>query len=230
MAWKGKLQKSLGRWYLLPTVQWETNRNYTGKQSEYNTDQFTRVAMDFMEQSLDGDKPFFVELALHAVHLPLNVDAPEHYAKRFNTGYKSIDQFYSHVYGVDQSVKRIVDMLKQRGVWENTILFFMSDNGATCKVGAGDLSLIPGNGQYRGHKGQYYLGGTRVPLMMVWPDKIKKPVQIEQSVSLMDVIPTALEAAGAAIPDRYSPTASFTTSASHPRAGGRAMTPGATRA
>ncbi|VGO14060.1 Arylsulfatase [Pontiella desulfatans] len=179
---------------------WE-NRKYTGKQSEYNTDQFTRQAMDFMGLSLDEGKPFFMELALHAVHIPLDVDAPANYAKRFNTGYQSIDRFYSHIYGVDQSIKRIVDMLKERGEWDNTILFFMSDNGATCKVGDGDLSLVPGNGQYRGHKGQYYLGGTRVPLMMIWPDKIKKPIHVEQAVSLMDVMPTALDAAGADIPD-----------------------------
>lgn len=179
---------------------WE-NRKYTGLQKEYNTDQFTRVAMDFMDESINSGKPFFMELALHAVHLPLNVDAPAQYAKRFNTGYKAVDQFYSHIYGVDQSVKRMVDLLKKRGAWENTILFFMSDNGATCKVGAGDLSLIPGNGVHRGHKGQYYLGGTRVPLMMVWPEKLKEPIVVDQAVSLMDVMPTALEAAGADIPD-----------------------------
>ncbi|MEN8735087.1 MAG: sulfatase-like hydrolase/transferase, partial [Lentimonas sp.] len=179
---------------------WE-NREYTGQQAEYNTDQFTRKAMSYMEQSLDADKPFFMELALHAVHIPLDVDAPKCYAQRFDTGYQSIDRFYSHIYGVDQSIKRIVDMLKTRGEWENTVLFFMSDNGATCKVGDGDLSLIPGNGQFKGHKGQYYQGGIRVPLMMVWPNKIKNAVHIEQVVSLMDVLPTALDAAGAEQPD-----------------------------
>ena len=179
---------------------WE-NRKYTGQQAEYNTDQFTRKAMGFMQQSLDDDQPFFLELALHAVHIPLDVDAPERYAQRFDTGYQSIDRFYSHIYGVDQSMKRIVNMLKARGQWENTILFFMSDNGATCKVGDGDLSLIPGNGQFKGHKGQYYQGGIRVPLMMVWPNEIKQPVHIEQAVSLMDVLPTALDAAGATLPD-----------------------------
>jgi uncharacterized sulfatase len=179
---------------------WE-DRKYTGVSTEYNTDLFTRKAMTFMEESLDAGKPFFMELALHAVHIPLNVDAPDEYAKRFQTGYKSVDQFYSHIYGVDQSVKRIVDMLKKRGAWDNTILFFLSDNGATCKVGDGDLSLIPGNGVHKGHKGQLYLGGTRIPMMMVWPDKIKKFQVINQNVSSMDVLPTGLVAAGAELPD-----------------------------
>ncbi|VGO22900.1 sulfatase family protein [Pontiella sulfatireligans] len=179
---------------------WE-NREYTGVSTEYNTDLFTRKAMTFMEESLDKGKPFFMELALHAVHIPLDVDAPAAYANRFKTGYKAVDQFYSHIYGVDQSVKRIVDMLKKRGAWDNTILFFLSDNGATCKTGDGDLSLIPGNGVHKGHKGQLYLGGTRIPMMMVWPDKIKTASVIDQNVSSMDVLPTALVAAGATLPD-----------------------------
>lgn len=181
------------------TIIWE-DRTFTGKQPEYNTDLFTSKAMAFMEQSIKDDKPFLVELALHAVHIPLDVDAPEKYAKRFDTGDQAVDRFYSHLYGVDESVRRIVDMLKERGEWENTILFIAGDNGATCKVGAGDLSLIPGNGIHQGHKGQQYLGGIRVPLMMVWPERIKKPLHIEQAVSLMDVLPTALDAAGAAQP------------------------------
>lgn len=131
---------------------WE-NREFTGQQTQYNTDLFTDKALDFIGKTLDEGKPFVMDLSLHAVHIPLNVDAPEKYADRFNTGYKSIDQFYSHVYGVDESIRRIVETLKERGEWENTVLFFASDNGATCKYGGGDLSLIPGNGQFRGHKG-----------------------------------------------------------------------------
>lgn len=179
---------------------WE-NREFTGRQTEYNTDLFTRQAMRFMEKALDEEAPFFMDLALHAVHLPLNVPAPEPYARRFHTGYDSIDTFYAHVYGVDESLRKIVTMLRARGAWENTILMVASDNGATCKVGDGDLSLVPGNGPFRGHKGQYFQGGIRVPLMMVWPDAIRESIHVEQAVSLMDVLPTALAAAGAEIPE-----------------------------
>jgi uncharacterized sulfatase len=178
---------------------WE-NRTFTGRQPRYNTDLFTDKALQFMTDSLDAGQPFFTELALHAVHLPLNVDAPAAYAEPFKTGYRSIDQFYAHVYAVDCSVQRIADYLKQRGAWDNTLLFFMSDNGATCKVGDGDLSLVPGNGRFKGHKGNYHQGGIRVPLMMHWPQQIKKPVHITTAVSLMDVLPTVLDAAGLDIP------------------------------
>ncbi|WP_168442242.1 sulfatase family protein [Pontiella desulfatans] len=177
------------------------NRTFTGNRHGYNTDLFTDKAIDFMEQSLDEGKPFFMDLALHAVHIPLDVDAPAEYAKRFDTGYTSIDQFYAHIYAVDRSIERMVDMLKRRGAWENTLLFFLSDNGATCKVGDGDLSLVPGNGAHKGHKGQLFLGGTRIPMMMVWPERIKRAAVIGQTVSSMDVLPTALAAAGARLPD-----------------------------
>lgn len=179
---------------------WE-NRAFTGRQTQYNTDLFTDKALQFMDESLDEGQPFFAELALHAVHLPLNVDAPDDYAKAFQTGDTSIDQFYAHVYAVDQSVERIADFLKARGEWENTILFFTSDNGATCKVGDGDLSLLPGNGRFKGHKGNFYQGGIRVPLMMHWPQQIPQPAHINTAVSLMDVLPTALDAAGIPAPE-----------------------------
>jgi uncharacterized sulfatase len=179
---------------------WE-NRSFTGHQQAYNTDLFADKALEFMRGSLDSGQPFFTELALQAVHIPLNVDAPEPYAREFQTGYKSIDQFYAHVYAADQAVARIAGFLKERGEWDNTVLFFISDNGATCKVGGGDLSLIPGNGPYKGHKGNYYQGGIRVPLMVSWPDKFKEAVHIAQAVSLMDVLPTALDAAGLPQPD-----------------------------
>lgn len=178
---------------------WE-NRTFTGRQPQYNTDLFTDKALQFMGDSLDHGQPFFTELALHAVHIPLNVDAPATYAEQFQTGYKSIDQFYAHVYAVDRSIERIADRLKQRGEWDNTLLFFMSDNGATCKVGDGDLSLLPANGRYKGHKGNYYQGGIRVPLMLHWPEHFDQTVHIASPVSLMDVLPTALDAAGLPIP------------------------------
>lgn len=191
------------RWecpYYGSRLLWE-DRTFTGVQPEYNTDLFTRKAAAFLAKALDEERPFFLQLAFHTAHLPLDVDAPEAYSGRFDTGHPAINRFYTHLFAVDSAVKRLVDMLRARGVWENTILFFTSDNGATCKVGNGDLSLIPGNGIHRGHKGQYFLGGIRVPLLMTWPAGIREPARIDAAVSLMDILPTALAAAGAAIPE-----------------------------
>lgn len=185
------------RWqspYYESDLIWE-NHTHAGRQTEYNTDLFARKAGAFMEQALDARQPFFVELALHTVHVPQDVPAPAAYAERFQTGEKSVDLLYSHIYGVDQSIRRLVEMLKRRGAWENTILFFTSDNGATGKFTGGNLSLVPGNGAFRGHKGQTLLGGIRVPLVMVWPERIRSALRIEQAVSLMDLLPTVLDAA-----------------------------------
>lgn len=174
---------------------WE-NRTYTGLQKQYNTDLFTDKAMDFMRDAIGQNQPFLIEVAYHTAHIPLNVDAPEKYMNAIQTGDQKVDQFYSHIYAVDHSIKRMVEMLQDQGVWQNTILFFTADNGATCKIGDGDLSLIPGNGPHRGHKGQFYLGGVRIPLVMVWPEGIKEASEVRQNVSIMDILPTALAAAG----------------------------------
>jgi uncharacterized sulfatase len=190
------------RWqspYYETDLIWE-NHTHAGRQTEYNTDLFTRKAVSFIEQALERQQPFFVGLALHAVHVPQDVPAPASYAERFQTGVKPVDFFYSHVYGVDQAVRRLVELLKSRGAWENTILVFTSDNGATGKFSGGNLSLVPGNGPFRGHKGQVLQGGIRVPLVMVWPERIRSALRVEQTVSLMDVMPTVLEAAGIEVP------------------------------
>ena len=177
------------------------NFHHIGNKHKYNTDLFTDKAIGFMQRSIKEELPFLVELAYHSIHIPLTEKAPEPY-QIFDTGSPPVDLLYSHIYGVDVSVRRIVDMLKAHGEWENTILFFTSDNGATCKAGDGDLSLIPGNGAFRGHKGQMFLGGIRVPLLMVWPKEIKDGQVLDPVVSVMDIMPTALAAADLPFPDR----------------------------
>lgn len=178
---------------------WE-NRDYTGTQSEYNTDLFTKKALSFMEDSCERGEPFFLELAYHAVHIPLDVDPPEEYRRHVQTGDPIVDRFYSHVYAVDRSIQRIVERLQENGEWDNTVLFFTSDNGATCKMGKGDLSLVPGNANHRGHKGQYLLGGVRVPLLFVAPGLNTGKNRVDRVVSLMDILPTSLALAGLEIP------------------------------
>ncbi|MEO0793617.1 MAG: sulfatase-like hydrolase/transferase [Verrucomicrobiota bacterium] len=186
--------------YYDSTHLWE-NRTHTGKQPEYNTDLFTDKGLAFIKDALEAGDPFFLEIAYHSVHIPLNVDAPEKYQGYITTGDRSVDQFYTHVYAIDHSIKRIVDTLKDHRAWDNTILFFTSDNGATCKVGDGDLSLVPGNLRRQGHKGQYFLGGVQVPLVVSWPARFGSGQRIDRMVSLMDLLPTAIDAAGLELPN-----------------------------
>lgn len=167
-----------------------------GPVEEYNTDLFTDKALAFMEASMKAAKPFYVQLHYHAVHHPLNPRAPDAYLSRFDSSSHILNNFYAHVFGVDANVRRLLAFLEERGAAENTMIIFTSDNGGA----VGNASAMPGNAPYSGHKGMHLLGGFRVPLFVNWPKGIERPHVVDHLVSTMDIIPTAMDAAGLAVP------------------------------
>jgi uncharacterized sulfatase len=175
---------------------WE-NWEHAGRIKEYNTDVFTDKALEFISSSLKQNKPFYVQLHYHAVHSPLMPKAPEKYFKRFSTDSFMLNNFYAHIFGVDENVRRLNEFLDQHGVRENTLIVFTSDNGGS----VGGPSCLPGNGPYAGHKGMMQLGGFRVPMFFYWPGGIKAPRNNNQLVSTLDILPTLIDAAGIAVPD-----------------------------
>ncbi|MFC2111739.1 sulfatase [Bacteroidota bacterium] len=182
---------------------WE-NFKHDGKQEGYNTDVFTDRTIRFMEEQIDNDNPFYIQLHYHAVHDSLEPRAPEKYLSRFDADYFQLNNFYAHIYGVDQNIKRLVGSLKSKGQYENTMIVFTSDNGAM-SMGAYDGikrgSPLPANAPFKGHKGTYYQGGIRVPLFIHFPDGIKQNGISRQIVSTMDIIPTAIEVTGGKVPE-----------------------------
>jgi uncharacterized sulfatase len=184
------------------TKVWE-NFKYAGRQRGYNTDVFTDRAMDFMKTQVGQAKPFYVQLHYHAVHDSLEPMAPVQYIERFHSDSYDLNNFYAHVYGVDINMNRLVGFLESTGQMENTLIIFTSDNGAMC-MGAYDGhktgSPLPGNAPFSGHKGNYYQGGIRVPMFIHWPAGIREEGLAHQLVSNLDIIPTAIDAAGGVLP------------------------------
>jgi uncharacterized sulfatase len=174
---------------------WE-NFAHAGVSGVYNTDLFTDKALAFMEGSLKAGKPFYVQLHYHAVHSPLEPKAPDKYFDRFDSGSFNLDNFYAHVFGVDENVRRIEQFLAERGVAENTVFIFASDNGGAVSIKCG----FPGNAPYRGHKGSLLQGGFRVPLFFYWPAAIEKPHISDEIVTTLDILPTVLASAGIELP------------------------------
>ena len=175
---------------------WE-NHEPVGTVENYNTDVFTDKALDFMEKSLAAAKPFYVQLHYHAVHAPLDPKAPDKYYSRFDSDSHLLNNFYAHVFGVDENIRRIEAFLRQKGVAQNTLFVFTSDNGGA----VGNNSCLPGNAPYAGHKGMLQLGGFRVPLFFYWPGRIREPRVKDQLVSTLDILPTIVDAAGGTLPD-----------------------------
>lgn len=174
---------------------WENHR-YTGKQPRYNTELFAEKAIAFLGKSLRENKPFYLHIAPHAVHGPLAPKAPERHFNKFPSPDYKLTNFYAHVHAVDEMVGQLRGAMTKEE-WDNTLFAFCSDNGAP----VGLETVLPGNGPYRGHKGTFYMGGLRTPLFLHWPKGLgSAPRTVDSITSNMDVLPTAMQAAGLSLP------------------------------
>ncbi|MDC0302551.1 sulfatase [bacterium] len=151
-------------------------------ETEYLTDALTREAADFIDRH--DDKPFFLYLAYNAVHSPLQ--GADAYMEKF-AHIKDIHRriFAAMLANMDDSVGRVMKQLRESGLEENTIVFFLSDNGGPTK------ELTSSNLPLRGSKGQMYEGAIRVPFMMQWKGKIPAGQVYDKPVSSFDIFATA---------------------------------------
>lgn len=157
----------------------------------YLTDILTDEACAFLKRKQD-DKPFFLHLAHMAAHLPQQAK-PEDLARVSNlTGKRRTAA--AIIRNLDDNIGRLMATLKETGLDEKTLVFFLSDNGGEPPV------LATNNGPFRGMKFDVLEGGIRVPFLVRWPGHIAQGKTYEPMVHVMDVFSTSLAAAGAAIP------------------------------
>lgn len=182
--------------------------NLVGKQ--YSHDLMTDEALAFVKQN--KDKPFFLYLAWHIPHLALQVpeDSMEEYHKAFGeeTPYDGKKGYLPHktpraalagmITRLDRDTGRLMALLKELNLDENTIVFFTSDNGGTWDLGGVDPVFFANNGILRGFKGSMYEGGLRVPMIVRWPGHIKAGSVSDHQAAHWDVMPTLMELIGAA--------------------------------
>jgi arylsulfatase A len=154
----------------------------SGPDQQYLTKRYTEEAISQIRNR--GEKPFFIYLAHNMPHLPLHA-SPSFEGKSKKGLYGDV------ITELDWSSGEIIRVLKEEGIYENTIFIFTSDNGPA--VG----SAKP----LRGKKAQTWEGGQRVPGIIVWPDKIPAGIVSEDFASTLDLLPTLAKISGAKIPD-----------------------------
>lgn len=157
-------------------------------EDEYLTDAFTREAVDFIGRN--KDRPFFLYLAYNAVHSPLQ--GADAYMERF----ADIDDIQRRIFAamlsnLDDSVGTVLQKLRDEGLEENTLVFFISDNGGPTR------ELTSSNLPLRGGKGQVYEGGIRIPFMMQWKGKLPRGAVYRKPVISLDVFATSAAVANA---------------------------------
>jgi arylsulfatase A-like enzyme len=160
-------------------------------EQEYLTDAFAREALAFIDQHKSD--PFFLYLPFNAVHAPLQ--ASEKYLSRFpNITDQKRRTFAAMTSAMDDAVGRVMGRLDELKLAEQTLVFFISDNGGPTP------STSSGNGPLRGYKGQMWEGGIHIPFMVQWKGQLPAGKTYRLPVIGLDIHPTAVAAAGAAIP------------------------------
>ncbi len=151
------------------------------------TDVFTREACDFIGRH--RSQPFFLYLAYNAVHSPMQ--GADDWMEKF-AHIKDIQRriFAAMLAQLDDRVGKVLAQLRESGTEENTLVFFVSDNGGPTK------ELTSSNALLRGEKGDLWEGGIRVPFIVSWKGNVPAGRVIDAPVVSIDVTATALELAG----------------------------------
>jgi arylsulfatase B len=158
----------------------------------YLTEAFTREAVAFIDRH--RDRPFFLYLPYNAVHSPMQ--ATEKDLGRFpEITDRKRRMFAAMLAALDEGVGAVLGKLGEAGLREDTLVVFLSDNGGPT------AELTSSNAPLRGGKGQLYEGGVRVPFLMQWEGHLPAGIVSNRPVSSLDVLPTALAAAGVHSPD-----------------------------
>ena len=124
------------------------------------------------------------------MHWPLQ--APEEDIRKFNTGDADRDIQLAMIHRMDIAVGKVITTLRNENVFDNTVIFYLSDNGGAKKVKANNLPL-------RDYKQSVYEGGLRVPFIMSWPAILKPSISDEPVISL-DIMPTICALVGIDLP------------------------------
>ena len=162
-----------------------------GKPGEYLTDRLTDEALRVIERA--GNQPFFLYLAHHAPHTPIEAKADDvrHFEAKRRPGHQHQNAAYAAmVKSLDDSVGRVLEQLKKSGLEQNTIVLFTSDNGGYIGTDEGQTVPVTSNAPLRSGKGSLYEGGIRVPLIVRWPGVTPAAAECHEPVVLMDLFHT----------------------------------------
>ena len=172
--------------------------------NEYAPDLILNAALGFVRQNLD--RPFFLYLPFVEPHVAMQ--PPQRWVDQYpkswdpkpyigGRGYLPHPRpragYAAMISHLDDHVGRVMALLDELGIAENTLLLFSSDNGPTHDVGGVDTKFFESSGGLRGRKGSVYEGGLRVPMIARWPMRIAAGSTSDHISAFQDVMPTLCE-------------------------------------
>ena len=171
------------------------------KEPGYSTTLLGEAAVKLIDGH-DPKVPLYLYLAFNAPHAPYQAP-PEYLARYSNIADPTRRAYAAQISAMDDEIGRVVAALDKKGVRDNTLIVFQSDNGGTRNPlfsGEQDMSKLTlpnDNGQYREGKATVYEGGTRVVALANWPGHIKPDTVVNEPIHVVDMYPTLVQLAGA---------------------------------
>lgn len=167
---------------------------YYGTQTHL-TEALTREALKTLDYPVSQGRPFYLYMANYATHTPIQPD--DRFVQKYRDAGMDEGQarYASMIEGVDKSLGDIMDYLEEKGVADNTVIIFMTDNGGNSENKQKGGVLHTQNKPLREGKGSCYEGGVRVPLIFYWPGHTKH-CRCDVPVICEDLFPTILDIGG----------------------------------
>jgi arylsulfatase A-like enzyme len=185
---------SVSNWF---DLDWTFSHNGENvKVAGDGSDAIVGVALKFIKKNAKQDKPFLAVIWFGSPHVPLK-PLPADLKKAGGSAY------YGEMVGVDRSMGTLRSGLRKLGIADNTMVWFCSDNGGWLDPAA--PSANGSNGPLRGRKGEVWEGGIRVPGLIEWPARIKRPVVTEVSACTSDIYPTIVDILNLRVPNQVEP-------------------------
>jgi len=139
-------------------------------------------------RAYDKSRPFFFYVPFNAPHGPRQ--APQEVVQKYQQQGHKNPGYAATVECMDTEIGRILDVIDKRGLRDNTIVMFCSDNGGTKN---------PGNDPLSGHKSAYLEGGVRVPAVVSWPGRLKAGTIVNEPLHIVDIYPTFVKLGGGSL-------------------------------
>lgn len=181
------------------TKDWFRN-NEPVAETGYVTELLGQDAVRYIGQQ-DGKQPFFMYLTFTAPHAPYQ--APQRYLDQYpGITEKFRKPYAAMITAMDEQIGQVVAALEKKGLRDNTLIVFQSDNGGprsaemTGEVDTSGGNIPADNGPYRDGKGSFYEGGTRVVALANWPGHITAGSRVDEPVHMVDMYPTLVALAG----------------------------------
>ena len=170
------------------------------------TDLFTQWAIDYLKERSADDQPFFLLLSYNAPHVP--AQPPPSFLERVRQRGGGLSEKRARLAALiehlDEGVGKVTEALQEMGQDTRTLVLFTSDNG-------GDLRAEANCGELRGGKREMYEGGIRVPMVAVWPGKVRPGTSSNRVALAMDLFPTICTVAGLTIESEIDGVSLFRT-------------------